>query len=125
MNSPMAYRYTCQRFRVNPFRAAEPFPIRNRSNLVPKNGFPVVKGLRSPPPITQKTFRPKKRAVTPLSKHLCVNLVMLRSVPLLLQPAISHKAGIHGNIATTQQVARSASDKNSEPPPRSNVWDIG
>ena len=32
---------------VNPFRAPEPLPILNPSSFVPKNGFPVVKGLRS------------------------------------------------------------------------------
>ena len=31
----------------NPFRAPEPLPILNPSNFVPKNGFPVVKGLTS------------------------------------------------------------------------------
>ena len=46
-----------RRFWVNPFRAPEPLPILNPSNFVPKNGFPVVKALRSP--ATQKTF-PKK-----------------------------------------------------------------
>ena len=30
---------------LNPFRAPEPLPILNPSNFVPKNGFPVVKGL--------------------------------------------------------------------------------
>ena len=30
---------------VNPFRAPKPLPILNPSNFVPKNGFPVVKGL--------------------------------------------------------------------------------
>ena len=30
---------------VNPFGAPEPLPILNPSNIVPKNGFPVVKGL--------------------------------------------------------------------------------
>ena len=29
-------------------RAPEPLPILNPSNFVPKNGFPVVKALRSP-----------------------------------------------------------------------------
>ena len=33
-------------FWVNPFRAPEPLPILNPSNFVPKNGFPVVNGLR-------------------------------------------------------------------------------
>ena len=28
------------------FRAPEPLPIQNSSNFVPKNGFPVAKGLR-------------------------------------------------------------------------------
>ena len=32
-------------FFFNPFRAPEPLPILNPSNVVPKNGFPVVKGL--------------------------------------------------------------------------------
>ena len=31
---------------VNPFRAPEPLPVLNPSNFVPKNGIPVVKGLR-------------------------------------------------------------------------------
>ena len=31
--------------RFNPFRAPEHLPILNPSNVVPKNGFPVVKGL--------------------------------------------------------------------------------
>ena len=31
--------------KINPFRAPEPLPILNPSNFVPKNGFPVVKGL--------------------------------------------------------------------------------
>ena len=30
---------------LNPFRAPEPLPILNPSNFVPKNGFPVGKGL--------------------------------------------------------------------------------
>ena len=30
---------------LNPFRAPEPLPILDPSNFVPKNGFPVVKGL--------------------------------------------------------------------------------
>ena len=30
---------------LNPFGAPEPLPILNPSNFVPKNGFPVVKGL--------------------------------------------------------------------------------
>ena len=30
----------------NPFRAPEPLPILNPSNFVPKNGFPVVKGVK-------------------------------------------------------------------------------
>ena len=30
---------------LDPFRASEPLPILNPSNFVPKNGFPVVKGL--------------------------------------------------------------------------------
>ena len=34
------------RRRINPFKAPEPLPILNPSNFVPKNGFPVVKGLR-------------------------------------------------------------------------------
>ena len=32
---------------VDPFRAPEPLPLLNPSNFVPKNGFPVVKGLRA------------------------------------------------------------------------------
>ena len=32
---------------VDPFRAPEPLPILNPSDFVPKNGFPVVKGLSS------------------------------------------------------------------------------
>ena len=35
-----------RRLWVNPFGAPEPLPILNPSNFVPKNGFPVVKGLR-------------------------------------------------------------------------------
>ena len=31
---------------VSPFRAPEPLPILNPSDFVPKNGFPVVKGLK-------------------------------------------------------------------------------
>ena len=31
---------------INPFGAPEPLPILNPVNFVPKNGFPVVKGLR-------------------------------------------------------------------------------
>ena len=31
-----------------PFRAPEPLPILNPSDFVPKNGFPVVKGLKAP-----------------------------------------------------------------------------
>ena len=34
---------------LNPLRAPEPLPILNPSNFVPKNGFPVVKGLRPLP----------------------------------------------------------------------------
>ena len=41
----MAYFRRCW---VNPFRAPEPLPMLNPSNFVPKNGFPVVKALRSP-----------------------------------------------------------------------------
>ena len=37
-----------RRFWINPFRAPEPLPILNPSNFVPKNGFRVVKALRSP-----------------------------------------------------------------------------
>ena len=37
---------------LNRFRAPEPLPILNASNVVPKNGFPVVKGLRH---LSQKT----------------------------------------------------------------------
>ena len=33
---------------MKPFRAPEPLPILNPSKFVPKNGFPVVKGLSSP-----------------------------------------------------------------------------
>ena len=36
----------CSGVLVNPFRAPKPLPILNLSNFVPKNGFPVVKGLR-------------------------------------------------------------------------------
>ena len=36
---------------LNPFRAPEPLPILNPSNFVPKNGFPVVKGLKRAPPV--------------------------------------------------------------------------
>ena len=32
--------------RLDPFRAPEPLPILNTSHFVPKNGFPVVKGLK-------------------------------------------------------------------------------
>ena len=32
---------------LNPFRAPEPLPTLNPSNVVPENGFPVVKGLIS------------------------------------------------------------------------------
>ena len=32
---------------INPFRAPEPLPIPNPSSFVPKNGFPVEKGLLS------------------------------------------------------------------------------
>ena len=32
---------------LNPFRAPKPLPILNPSNYVPKNGFPVVKGLNT------------------------------------------------------------------------------
>ena len=32
---------------VNPSGAPEPLPVLNPSNIVPKNGFPVVKGLRA------------------------------------------------------------------------------
>ena len=32
-------------FCLDPFRAPEPLPIPNPSSFVPKNGFPVVKGL--------------------------------------------------------------------------------
>ena len=31
---------------LNPLRAPKPLPILNPSNFVPKNGFPVVKGLK-------------------------------------------------------------------------------
>ena len=47
---------------LNPFRAPEPLPILNSSNLVPKNGFPVAKGLSS------QTEEPRKKSgVQPLS----------------------------------------------------------
>ena len=45
-----------RRFWVNPFTAPEPLPILNPSNFVPKNGFPVVKGLRELRRRTQKHF---------------------------------------------------------------------
>ena len=32
---------------LKPFRAPEPLPILNPSNIVPKNGFPVVEGFSS------------------------------------------------------------------------------
>ena len=35
----------CCACRIPPFRAPEPLPTLNPSNFVPKNGFPVVKGL--------------------------------------------------------------------------------
>ena len=47
-----------RRFWVNPCRAPEPLPILNPSNFVPKNGFPVVKGLRSSPSF--RTIKKKK-----------------------------------------------------------------
>ena len=68
---------------VNPFRAPEPLPILNASNFVPKNGFPVVKGLmeswggyrRTTPsfygfgstmsPVIQKTFTSKIALLPP------------------------------------------------------------
>ena len=31
---------------INPFRAPEPLPVLKTSKSVPKNGFPVVKGLK-------------------------------------------------------------------------------
>ena len=34
--------------KLNPFRAPDPLSRLNPSNFVPKNGFPVVKGLSSP-----------------------------------------------------------------------------
>ena len=37
-----------------PFRVPETLPILNPSNFVPKNGFPVVKELKTPP---EKTFQ--------------------------------------------------------------------
>ena len=51
---PTAMKF--RRFWINPFRAPEPLPILNPSNFVPQNGFPVVKGLRSP--VIQKKKRP-------------------------------------------------------------------
>ena len=41
------------------FRAPEPLPIQNPSNFVPKNGFPVVKGLSPLSP--QKLCRGEKK----------------------------------------------------------------
>ena len=38
---------------TTPFRAPEPLPIINPSDFVPRNGFPVVKGLSQ---ICRKTF---------------------------------------------------------------------
>ena len=35
----------CSHERLTPFRAPEPLPTLNPRNVVPKNGFPVVKGL--------------------------------------------------------------------------------
>ena len=43
--SPVCCRLLLVVSHVNPFRTPEPLPILNTSNLVPKNGFPVVKGL--------------------------------------------------------------------------------
>ena len=45
---------------LNPFRAPEPLSTLNPSNFVPKNGFPVVKGLRPLP----KTDLEKKKTAT-------------------------------------------------------------
>ena len=36
---------TDDKLALNPFRPPEPLHILNPSNFVPKNGFPVVKGL--------------------------------------------------------------------------------
>ena len=53
--------------RINPFRAPEPLPILNPSSFVPKNGFPVVKGLRTVKegsgacPVSHKIFVSKKK----------------------------------------------------------------
>ena len=53
----------CERS-LNPFTAPEPLPILNSSNFVPKNGFPVVKGVDFSPELRNL----RKNAVhTPLS----------------------------------------------------------
>ena len=52
----------------NPFRAPEHLSLLYPSNFVPKNGFPAVKGLRSP--THQK--KSAEKSVLPLSSRLTV-----------------------------------------------------
>ena len=63
----MSYGYK----KLNPCRAPEPLPILNPSNFVPKNGFPVVKGLSSPHFRLCTGFRPSAE------RRLGVNLTPL------------------------------------------------
>ena len=55
----------------NPFRAPEPLPILIPSNFVPKNGFPVVKGLRRSPRSGSGTTILKKKMNDDDGRFVC------------------------------------------------------
>ena len=84
-NNKMAH---FRRFWVNPFRVPEPLPILNPSNFVPKNGFPVVKGLRCP--VIRKTFRMKKNATCCRSSSLHHTTTTTTTTPTPQPATLTH-----------------------------------
>ena len=89
---------------VNPFRGPEPLPILNPSNFVPKNGFPVVKGLRH----RATKFRPLtlEPKTTPSPIYHRDDSFRLNQTPIRLPSEIQ-----------TPSVLR----ENNNPPPSSNT----
>ena len=75
----MKKRAYFRRFGVNPFRAPEPLPILNPSNFVPKNGFPVVKGLRN---LVIKNHFTEERATSIVARHMQFQKVHLSTTNL-------------------------------------------
>ena len=59
---------------LNPFRAPEPLPILDPSNVVPKNGFPVVKGLiENPEEVWQAEKKERTQALSRSSHEVLVS----------------------------------------------------